>query len=231
MLDKNKYKNWEKGDIFALEIKKCNHQEYIGKFLLLIYLGDEGYKNLPSFRVKITENIPKTKNEVETLEYIKTIFTVLEKAYPVGVEVPKNVELFPDEYGYLHTYKLCIYTTSFKHKIRNDLIYIGNFDLSLPSNEYNPWIYYNIPMCFWKDVENFVIESYIKYNLRDPEIYNFECASMMHKKAKEVNELIVQTLKESNFEKFKDEKYTSDTLTYVGGDIKHPDYEELNYDK
>ena len=219
MLDKNMYKNWKKGDIFALQIKQCKYPEYTGRYLYFIYLGDEGDKNLPSFRIKITSDkqIVKTKNEVETLEYIKTIFTVLEKAYPVGVEVPKNVELFPDEYGYLHTYKLCIYTTGFKHKIRNDLIYIGNFDLNLPSNEYNPWTYYNIPMCFWKDVENFVIESYVKYNLRDSKIYNAECASIMHKEAKEVNEIIVKSLKENKDNIFNNEEYTTDSLTYVGG--------------
>lgn len=231
LVDKIKnYKKWKIGDTFALEIKKCQNQEFIGKYLILNYLGNTGHYCTPTFYVKLTKdsNVPKSMFEIEKLEYIKTMLTVIEDAYPPGMSKPSEMILIPDEYGYLYTYKLSIYTTNKKYKIRDDLKYVGNYNLTPPVDEYIPYTFHNIPDKMWEDVDNFIIDSYVRYNLRDPKLYNFECANKMHQEAREVNELILETLNNinENKEKFKKEKMTFDSITYVGEDPNHLDYKK-----
>ena len=76
--DKTKLSNWEEGDVFALKINSEEHKEYNGKYIILIHtiINKDNWKmtrTTNSFRAKITKDsiLPKTKEELEKLEYIK----------------------------------------------------------------------------------------------------------------------------------------------------------------
>lgn len=190
---KTNYKEWLEGDTFALEIKEAD-KEFNGKYLILIkckvkdydtgeYWDDNNGKD-SFFRFKITKDktLPKTQEEVEQLEFVKVSFRLFEERYlPYDgrmtiKELIKNrskVEFYPDEYGFIYTYIESIH-------IRNNadcekLIYLGNFEISKPDDEYIPFNIYNCK--FYDNVDTivkFLIKRYKSYNQKNCILYTSE---------------------------------------------------------
>lgn len=156
-IDKTKRKNWLDGDTFAVKIKDYS-EEYNGRYLILIktsYDDKREYKDTLYFRVKITKNnvLPTTEEELNKLEYIITgNIPYIERLLPLrGLETLKEAikrvdsenTFYKDEYGYLNEYKMALVM---KRGIEySNFIYLGNFDLISPKDEYvsdDVWYYY-----------------------------------------------------------------------------------------
>lgn len=177
--DKTKISNWEEGDVFALKINSKVYPQYNGKYIIFIHtiINKDNWKmtsTTNSFRAKITKDskIPKTKDELDELEYIKTCWDgyLLEKT-----RFPKETEnIQPDEYHIIYKYLFIIKTLKFK--IPNDLIYIGNFNLKSPQNEYIPDSQNNgVLYSFWNGRYSKISEKLLDYyeclNLKKLEIF------------------------------------------------------------
>ena len=131
---------------------------------------------IPVVKIKITRNgkIPKTIEEINELEFIQTFFYTYYYGLPVTLEQFK----FPkDEYGCIPYYDMAIITTS-KRVIPKDLQYIGNFDnkLESPKIEFrslkdSQYELLSGKYTSWKELEQLLLESYKRYNLKQDEIY------------------------------------------------------------
>ena len=180
--DKTKLSNWEEGDVFALRINSEEHKEYNGKYIILIHtiINKDNWKmtrTTNSFRAKITKDsiLPKTKEELEKLEYIKIYSEgyLLEKT-----RFPKETKnLYPDKYHLIYKYLFVI--KSFKYKVPEDLIYIGNFNLEKPINEYIPVSqHHGVLYSFWNEKYSKIVEkllnSYEWLNLKKSTIFTKE---------------------------------------------------------
>lgn len=225
-----KRKDWKEGDIFAIQIKDSKIKEYNGRYLLFIYIGQDEKPKRPIFRVKITKDkkLPSSKEEIEKLDYIIMFVWVIEQALKYNdLKYNQLVEKLQDEYGYLYSYQLIIWT-SFKKKMPDDIKYIGNYKLSAPIKEYIPGIM-NIHLYLWEDIIKKMIFNYKHYNLNEGnDRFNNEVCSKWHNQEKFIYELVKGVLN-GTIEVSKSEKIIKhDTLTYVGGDKNHPDYKKFD---
>lgn len=206
-LDKTQKKNWREGDTFAVKIE--NHsKEYDGRYLILIkasYDDNIECKRTLYFRVKITKNkaIPTTIEELNDLEYIITgTLTYIERLLPlIGLETLKEAikrvdsekKCYKDEYGYLNEYRMALVMK--KEDDYSNFVYLGNFDLTLPRDEYvseDIWYYYleNSPENPNLYFINRLLTNYEDNNLRKSEKYIKEKMEMIHKKAQGHVELL-----------------------------------------
>lgn len=196
MKNKNKKRNWETGDTFALEIRKSDYPEYIGKYLILIYYENKDYT---LFRVKITKDkeIPTTQEEIEKLDYIKIGYH-LKETIERWNDKPDGVEA--DEYGYFYWYFVEI-VTSRKYKLSSLLKYIGRFDIAPPENEYvsSTGSFIGVPHTFWPDDSNEITKDWVKadeYLTRSYEYYNLQHSGIYEKEVMESQHAFVQMLNE-----------------------------------
>ncbi len=147
--DKRKNKDWTIGDTFAIKIDNIN-KKYDGQYVILIKRQIDSIaqffktNNLHLFAAKITTNyrLPTNKEELEKLEYIKTLHFVWEdRFYPYDrierfaeLRARKNaIEYYPDEYGYLFSYYFILSVK--KNAKLDELEYLGNFQLDFPKDE------------------------------------------------------------------------------------------------
>ena len=145
-------------------IKNTEYKKENGKYLIFIYddyAKDELSRSYPVFRVKITKDkkLPQTKEELENLEYVITRVKTVEWELMLSTK-DKHQEIIDlqDEWGYLYDYKIKIYTT-YKSKPAEDLIYLGNFQLTLPKREYFPYPC-NIELHLWDNILERVLQKY-----------------------------------------------------------------------
>ncbi len=180
--DKTKLSNWVNNDVFAIKIESEKFPEYNERYIILIHsiIEKEGWKTsrtTNNFRAKLTKAniLPKTKDEIDELEYIKTNY------YGYLFECnryPKETQnLKPDKYNYIYTYLFQIWSPKFR--IPEDLIYIGNFNIKEPNDEYIPHSqHYGILFELWKnDSDNItddLIKSYKWFNLKKNTAYSKE---------------------------------------------------------
>lgn len=99
------------GDTFAMQIENYD-EEFNGRYLIFTSIKTKDWGTLsetPTFHVKITNDniIPKTKEEINKLEYVKVDMTVIESAHQSELIINKT--LYPDEFGYLYTYQIRIF--------------------------------------------------------------------------------------------------------------------------
>lgn len=180
--DKTKLGNWEEGDIFALKINSEKYPEYNNKYIILIHsiISKDGWampRTTNSFRAKITKNtqLPTTKKEIEDLEYIKTYakgYNIVKNKYPKDIE---NINA--DKYHFIYTYLLVI--NSSKFQVPKELIYLGNFGIQNPNNEYIPNSRHDgVLFSFWNEKYSKITEKLLNcynwYNLKQAKIFSKE---------------------------------------------------------
>lgn len=207
--EKRDPKTWEIGDVFALEINNPNNSVYDGKYFIFIKENERNWvnnKKIPIFRIKITPNkiLPKTKDEIEELEYVQTWLVLWEERFLPFVSGPeleneierrKNMTYYPDEFGYLSQYLISVIVTS-KRQVPKNFQYLGNYMISSPKDEYVPFDLGNTCCEYFKNITSVLVADYIRYNKKDPSIYNMEHAQRIRKIAKEVHEGAIEILKQ-----------------------------------
>ena len=240
--DKTKLSDWEDGDVFALKIESEECPEYNNRYIIFIHciIQKEEWKmsrTIKTFKAKITKDnkLPTTKEEIENLEYIKTGFYKykLEK-----IKFRKDVKnLIPDKYHFIYSYLFQV--KPFKYKIPENLIFLGNFQITPPINEYIPNSPYNrILFTFWKHKYGNVIDDLLKfyeaYNLQKVEIYckeyqdNFENYEREEIRFYKYMEKLGKVLEGPHGKEIikamgidiENEKRTNNSITYVGGNQK-----------
>lgn len=208
--DKRKLKNWIDNDVFALPIKNCKYKELNGKFLILIKDTIWNLKRTEVIiRAKITngELLPKNEQELEELEYI-IIYTqrvegLLKLTAKVEVKNAGIIEfnrkkIFHDKYGYINTYIMQLWA---RKGLPQNLIYLGNYNISKPKFEYIPETEYSgIVFRTIEDAEEVLTNNYYNYNLKKDFSYTKEGVEKRSKIAcdnsriEKENELLVEAL-------------------------------------
>ena len=216
--DKLKSKNWVEGDTFALKIKSDN-PKYDGRYLILIKdNNNDNEKNysLHTFKVKLTQDksIPKTKNDIENQESIKTTFCHYSerllmhfdgiKSYKMIEEEHKDYKYYPDEYDYLYRYHFVFHTNN--KKTYNELIYLGNFNVQHPKDGFLiKDKVLRVRICNFEGIQNYLIESYENYNLKKSKIYDSEYRKELLKKIEQETKMKIELANEM-YEKFRNNK-------------------------
>ncbi len=175
---------WKNGDVFAykLESEYAKEKGLHNQYLIMQKAGELEWPPghiIPMVRVKITKdnNIPKTEEEVNKLEYIETSYCEYENRFD-GFSATEPIEeqiggrtFETDEYGLLPEFLVTIINTS-KKGFEDKMIYIGNYpNISLPAKEFIPLHELNIKTVFWKEFEKEMIEAYFGNNKRQYEFY------------------------------------------------------------
>ena len=237
--DKRKISNWENGDTFALKVNSKEYPKYNNRYIIFIKceVDKKDWKTSRTtkhFRAKITKDeiLPKSKEEIDKLEFIKTGWNGYIFEHYFYPEETKG--LTSDKYMFIYQYILEI--NAAKYQVPQELIYLGNFDIKLPSNEYIPYSqFYGVLFSFWNynwdykwDVTDKLIECYQNYNLRKSSLFSkeFQDNYLEHqqkeieikiendKRTKEVLEMYNKGL----LTMFDNEKRTNNSLTYVGNE-------------
>ena len=227
LLDKQKYENWQIGDTFALKL------EEVDRYLLLILYGPPYATSCDvrcKFRAKITkdEYLPKTKEKIDALEFIKvqykhfyTRYLPLNayENYEEGVIRQKDRKFYPDEFNYLYYYLFEVLLLK-RSNIYKELIYLGNFDINLPIDDYRS-VDGDDKLFFLKELKDELYKCYNEYNLRKSSIYEKDSIIEIKKNALvRVNAEIVKPTKEELWKMYgpiikKEKKKKRDTLTKV----------------
>lgn len=219
--DKTKLKNWLAGDVFAYKINSNKYPDYNGRYLIFIKcdIKKEDWvtnsRTTKYFRIKITskKEIPASCDEIENLEYIKVDSSSydLEKfKYPADV-----AGLIPDKYNIIYVYIMKLW--AFKYRIPDDLLYIGNFDITPPENEYIP--YYRthcVPLRIWddgKELTDMILKQYEDYNSEKAEINSGDVALDFA-----IQSFALNQMRNHDFSNFKDDERVDNSLTFVGAD-------------
>ena len=168
--DKKKIKNWKENDIFGLQIKNSNYPEYNGKYLILInkeilLQGWVHPKNVKLFHAKIVDKIPTDLKELEAKEYIKTSScTYLSESFRNPL-----IKIEKDKYFDIYTNLFEIKFSS--RKIPEEMIYLGNYNLSVPQDEYIPNTrFWGTPYYEFEHITN-IVDLYHELNLRESHIF------------------------------------------------------------
>ena len=239
VVDKTKINNWVTGDTFIQKIKSNEFSEYTGKYLIYIHEEVEcslAEKRSKYFRVKLThtKKLPRTKKDIEDAEYVKmrAVFPDAEQKNfykDTYFEFPKA-----DVYGFIYIYLFRI--IFIRGSKLNEFKYIGNFDITKPTEEYVPFP--NLlqePNRIYRFAMDSCLENYRNYNLRQFFGYTKEGNKELHFRALHMFDIMNQignlVYEESerwkgrekewllsmgiDIEKEK-KKRKKDTLTYVG---------------
>lgn len=221
-----KYFKMNKGDTFALKIVSEN-KNYNGKYLIINKIDTIRNKVFESdiVRVKIANYISNemSESEINNFEYIKLGFFWYE-CWPGYVSADQTEELkkYMNEYKMIFKYTIGLTDSSLKktQDFCKDLIYLGNYSLNPPENEFIPKNYSNernslfIKERFIEDV----IEDYELFNLEKSESFDYDFSekqNFIHKNARLLTEEYLEGLQKNSVMK-SDSKKHRDTLTYVG---------------
>ena len=214
--EKSSPKDWKINDVFYTKIKHKD-ELYNNKYLLFIKVGERGWatkSNIPVFWLKITKdnNLPKTKEEIDNLEFIITSMTVWENRFlPLmggyqemikDLEEKKKVKFFPDDFGYLHAYRFALIAFNRKY-VPEELEYLGNFEVTPPKDEYIPFCEQSINTYRWENLFDNLLERYKLYNLRQSIMYEKEYSENLHKENKEEFDMLFNLTKYDYFYKKK----------------------------
>ena len=173
MVTRNLLKNSNNNDVFALKVEKTIYKE---QFLILIKHINPKWNNNMLFRAKITKNkvLPKSFEELEELEYIKiTCVPYEERFLPLSgimqddilIKERSKTKFYPDEYNYL--YKYIFHIELGKKDSYNNLIYLGNYSLSEPMQEYYPFSNKAIDYILYKNLTESLLKSYDGLNKKN----------------------------------------------------------------
>ena len=174
---------WNEGDVYAyfLESEYAEKKDMYGRYFLFHKIGETTYwpgHIIPIVRVKVTKNnnLPKTQEEFEKLEYVQTS---LRRCDDPGVPIRgcslvegKVVEtLVTDDFGFLPIFQLKLINTS-KKVIPKKLHYIGNYkNICPPKTEFKPDDI-SLPGFIWNAFDKNMIERYCGYNCGQYDIYS-----------------------------------------------------------
>ena len=224
---KQKCENWQVGDTFALKLAE------VDRYLILI-LYECPYETSCDirckFRAKITkdEQLPKNQEEIEALEFIKvqykhfyTRYLPLNayENYEEGVIRQKDRKFYPDEFNYLYYYLFEVLLLK-RSNIYKELIYLGNFDINLPIDDYRS-VDGDDKLFLLKKLKDELYKCYNEYNLRKSSIYEKDSIIEIKKNALvRVNAEIVKPTEEELWKMYgpiikKEKKKKRDTLTKV----------------
>jgi len=167
---------WKPGDVFLLplgdgvrpEARLWDHSLLIE--MICTRTWHPGHE-IPVVYLKLTHNdsIPKTREEYEKLDYLKTDEIRAGRILPASDNEPemvRNMRNCVDERGLLNVFRIALITKS-KHSIPKDLQYIGNFQgLEHPNKEYIPYWEESIRSLFWKELAEKVADYVIRYRIR-----------------------------------------------------------------
>ena len=153
---------WKIGDVFALPLGDGIKSELslCGQYLLIEKIETKKWHpghDIPVVYLKITQkkSIPKTKEEYETLDYVKIEEIRVRNLPPADDNEPelvRNMRCSLDERGILNAFRIALITTS-KRVIPKELQYIGNFqELQHPHKEYIPFWEESILSLFWNEL-------------------------------------------------------------------------------
>lgn len=170
---------WKKNDVFAYQLKSEYAKKYglYDRWLILI-VDDlkvwEDHYVMPIVRAKITNNdeIPKTEDEINRLEYILIRYENYEGMFifpkirsKKQIEYNKTMRDKILELGKLPIYRFTIDNSS-KRIIPKTLKYLGNYKkIRLPENEYIEFDKTGIWGVLWSTLEELILERYIEYNI------------------------------------------------------------------
>ena len=228
LLEKQKYENWQFGDVFALKL------EEVDKYLILI-LYEAPYETSCDirckFRAKITNNeqLPKDEEEIDALEFIKIHYQHFYvrylplnayETYEEGVIRQKDRKFYPDKFNYLYYYLFEVILLK-RSSVYKELIYLGNFDIKLSIDDYTNG---NEKLFFLKELKDELYKCYNEYNLRKSNIYEKDSMAEIKKNSLiRVDAEIVKPTKEKLLKLYspiieKEKKKKKDTLTKVDFD-------------
>ncbi len=225
-------RKWENGDTFALKIniKDCKFEEYNNKYLIINKIGINDAGN-DLVRIKISEIIDfkNALKELNELEYIKVNFFWYEDwRYYISEKNVDVLKKYVNNYNmiFLNVMELAEYSKVKTGEFRRNLIYLGNYILTPPQNEFYPEFLYHLRREFLI-LDRFqvdMINSYEYINKEKSEAFNKEFAQKQNEIIKGAHILIDEYLKEcrskpnlANDDKIEDTFTIEDTLTYVGG--------------
>lgn len=224
----NSKKKWNIGDIFALEIKNCNDKEYNGKFLIFNKIGTTARNRSDTnvVRVKLADNIHEnmTKSEIDSFEYINISFFMIEEwtHYISSEELPLLKKHINDFNMVLLNVLELVFPKRNLSSLLSDFIYIGNFELDPPNNEFIPANCENISYLYLgiNDISNYVIERYKSFNLKESPVFTSEYSDYLNEIARGdriITERALRTYSEIENNKIsKEETENLESLTYVG---------------
>lgn len=230
---KNYNNKWKNGDTFALkiDIKDCKYEEYGIKYLIINNIGinNEG-NNLVRIKTSESIDLKNPLKDLNKLEYIKTSFFWYEDGpYYINKNKINNLKFYANEYNmiFLNIIELAHFSKEKTKEFQKSLIYLGNYNLTPPENEFFPEYLDHIDREFLildRFQEN-MINSYEWFNKKKSEAFNTDFARKQNEIAKGTHILINEYCdsfhnkpKLSKDEKIKDISKIEDTLTYVGGD-------------
>lgn len=227
---KKMIKNSKNNDVFAKKIQSEN-EEFNSRYWLFVRSIPNIFSiksKIPMFRVMITreKELPNSLEEMNKLEYVQV--GIEDYIYAQDNQKENSIDkqiLCPDEFGYLPIFREGFIPTS-ERNYPEDLIYLGNYDLDLPKFEYILNEDCILSTTFWRDVDTVLIENYLKYNKRNPSIYNHELAERrrknyllnkkIHEQVEKHSEWLIANYGDEIEKILAEEPYTEDSLTYVG---------------
>ena len=200
MVTRNLLKN-SNNNVFALKVEKTT---YKGQFLILIKHINPKWNNNMLFRAKITKNkvLPKSFEELAELEYIKiTCVPYEERFLPLSGIIQDDIlikkcsktKFYPDEYNYL--YKYIFHIELGKKDNYNNLIYLGNYNLSEPMKEYYPFSNQAIDYILYKDLPESLLKTYDGLNQKKYLLFDAEHCKKVHEHSK----ILMKTLLNENY--------------------------------
>ena len=225
--DKLKYLKINKGDTFALKIVSEN-DNYDGKYLIINKIDEKKVENgdyHDVVRIKIADCLPEQISEenLNALEYVIPFFFWYEEWWShITRERLNDLEKYMNEYRmiFIYTVELVELSSRKTKEFCKELVYLGNFDLIPPENEFIPDGYLNILRGFLLKERfiNSMMTSYEAFNLKKSPAFDYEFSAkqnFIHKSARLVTEEYLESIQKNPVKK-SDGKRHRDTLTYVG---------------
>lgn len=216
-----------KGDTFALKISSEN-KKYDGKYLIINKIDDKKVENgdyHDIVRIKIADFLPTQINadSLNALEYVIPFFFWYEEwSSHITREKLSELEKYMNEYRmiFIYTVELVEFSSRKTKYFCKELIYLGNFDLIPPENEFIPENYLNVLRGFLikERFSDFMITSYEAFNLKKSEAFDYEFSAkqnFIHRSARLATEEYLESIRKNPIKK-SDGKRHRDTLTYVG---------------
>ncbi|WP_052335625.1 hypothetical protein [Faecalispora jeddahensis] len=177
---------WKIGDVFAykLESDLAKERGLLGCHLLVQKVDENTWHPghiIPIVYVKITKDdqLPTCAEDFENLEYVQIFFTKYEDRFlPIDGKQPdediaekSKMKYKVDDFGFLPQFRIGLLNTA-KKVIPSKLIFIKNFPILPPTNEFITHSKFSIPSVSWKNFEEKLIDRYCGYNLRQYSIYS-----------------------------------------------------------
>lgn len=178
-------KTWDIGDCFIKKIKSEDYPLYNNKYLIIIVSGFYEYeenKIYPNVYIKISDKPINNIDDINNSEFVvvNEVHWSMRNLPLLGgltheefIQLRSSVELFPDEYGFLKEYQLCVSPSKFNRTYLNNTEYIiiDFSKLKKPNDEFLHWqdgLENDFQSVIFEEnkVDNKIIRLYRRFNLR-----------------------------------------------------------------